>query len=66
MHELSKLKYVAFRRDLESDRKILWLVVAREKRTELTALVLNLSPGAENDDNTNWALGGSRMCWGKH
>ena len=41
VHELSKLKYVAFRRDLESDRKILWLVVAREKRTELTALVLN-------------------------
>jgi len=41
VHELSKLKYVAFRRDLESDRKILWLVVAREKRAELTALVLN-------------------------
>lgn len=40
VHELSKLKYMAFRRDLESDRKIHCLV-AREKRAELTALVLN-------------------------
>ena len=40
VHELSKLKYMAFRRDLESDRKIHWLV-AREKRAEFAALVLN-------------------------
>lgn len=40
VHELSTLKYVVFRGDLESDRKI-HCKIAREKRAELFASVLN-------------------------
>lgn len=40
VHELSTLKYVVFRGDLETDRKI-HCKIAREKRAELFAFVLN-------------------------